>query len=182
MKIIETGLYNGNFEQDNFIGWNREGDCRQITKLSDIQVVEGNKMAIISTGLGSISDSNSYIEQTFIVPDDANTITVNYDFVSEEPMEYVNSQYDDKLYISLIDKEGNEHSLVSETVNKATWTYIGGDYFYDGDSTTYHTGWKDVDYNISKYRGQILTIKIHVYDIGDSKYDSAALVDNIYIH
>lgn len=182
LKIIETGLFNGNFEQDNFIGWNREGDCRQITKLSDIQVVEGNKMAIISTGLGSISDSNSYIEQTFIVPDDANTITVNYDFVSEEPMEYVNSQYDDKLYISLIDKDENEHSLVSETVNKATWTYIGGDYFYDGDSTTYHTGWKEVDYNISKYRGQILTIKIHVYDIGDSKYDSAALVDNIYIH
>ena len=182
LTIIETGLVNGNFEQDNFLGWNKEGDCRQITKLSSIQVVEGNRMAIISTGLGSISDSNSYIEQSFIVPDDANRITINYDFVSEEPMEYVNSSYDDKLYISLIDKDGNEHSISQETVNKAVWEYIGDDYFSDGDSTTYHTGWKEVDYNLSQYRGQIITIKIHVYDVGDSAYDSAALVDNIYIH
>lgn len=182
LTIFETGLVNGNFEQDNFLGWNKEGDCRQITKLSNIQVVEGNKMAIISTGLGSISDSNSYIEQSFIVPNDANKITINYDFVSEEPMEYVNSNYDDKLYISLIDNDGNEQCISQETVNNAVWEYIGGDYFSGGDSTTYHTGWKEVNYNLSKYRGQIITIKIHVYDVGDSAYDSAALIDNIYIH
>ena len=179
LTIINTGIINPSFEEADLYGWSTEGDVRSINKLGTLSVLDGKQMAIISTGLGSVNDSNSYIKQTFIVPNDATKIKINYNFVSEEPMEYVNSSFDDKFEISVTNSEGQGNTYTVETINTSVWNYLGGDYFSGGDSTTYHTGWKVKDIDVSAYRGQSITLKLRVYDVGDSAYDSAALIDNI---
>lgn len=179
LTIINTGIINPSFEETDLYGWSTGGDVRSINKLGTLSVLDGKQMAIISTGLGSVNDSNSYIKQTFIVPDDATKIKINYNFVSEEPMEYVNSSFDDKFEISITNSEGQGNTYIVETINTSVWNHLGGDYFSEGDGTTYHTGWKIKDIDVSAYRGQSITLKLRVYDVGDSAYDSAALIDNI---
>ena len=179
LRILNSTIVNPSFELSNFYGWSKYGDVRAISKLGLLAPIDGQKMAIISTGLGAVNNSNSYIEQTFNVNSSLSKLTIEYDFVSEEPMEYVNSSYDDNLYISIIDETGNEEIFVTETVNSSTWEYLGEDYFTGGDKTTYHTGWKKKTIDLSKYRGKFITLKVRVFDVGDSAYDSAVLIDNI---
>lgn len=180
LKLFKEDISNGSFE-NNLKYWKGEGDVRVISVLGPLAPQDGSYMAIISTGLGSINDSNSYVLQKFKVPLDANTLSFMYDVVSEEPMEYVGTEYDDKFQASIIDEEGNEKVIGKETVNTSQWNKISGIDFYGGDDTTYHTGWKSVNFDISKYRGKTITIKFHVWDKGDSLYDTAALIDKVEV-
>ena len=141
-------------------------------------------MAIVSSGLGSVSDSEAIITQQFKIPANVDFLTFNYDVVSEEPMEYVGSVYDDKFRAVLIDGDGNEIELAYEAVNTSTWTAISGSQFdggmFDGgDETAFHTGWKSINHQITSLAGQTVTLKFRVWDVGDSIYDTAALIDNI---
>ncbi len=180
LKLFKEGILNGSFE-DNLKNWEGEGDVRVISALGPLAPQDGSYMAIISTGLGSVNDSNSYILQKFKVPSNATTLSFMYNVVSEEPMEWVGTQYDDKFQVSIIDEEGNEEVVVTETVNISQWYEISGIDFYGGDNTTYHTNWKSINFDISKYRGKTITIKFHVWDKGDSAYDTAALIDKVEI-
>ena len=59
---------------------------------------------------------------------------------------------------------------------------MGGNYFNGGDETTYHTGWKTFSIDLSDIpAGLEYKIIFEVGDIGDSAYDSAALIDNVVI-
>ena len=71
--------------------------------------------------------------------------------------------------------------IVEETVNESEWTPLGGNYFADGDETTYHTGQKTASYDISGL-GNESTLTILVWDEGDSIYDSAVAIDNIRLN
>lgn len=184
LVLERTGIQNGGFE-DNLKYWEQNGgDIRILSKLSSLSPQEGSYMAILSSGLGSVSDSEAIIEQQFKVPADADFLTFNYDVVSEEPMEYVGSSYDDKFRAVLIDEDGNEIELAYETVNTSSWTAISGSQsdggmFDGGDETAFHTGWKSINHQITSLAGQTVTLKFRVWDVGDSVYDTAALIDNI---
>lgn len=187
LVLERTGIQNGGFE-DNLKYWEQNGgDIRILSKLSTLSTQEGSYMAILSSGLGSVSDSDAIITQQFKVPADADFLTFNYDVVSEEPMEYVGSEYDDKFRAVLIDEDGNEIQLAYETVNTSSWTAISGSQsdggmFDGGDETAFHTGWKSVNHPISSLVGQTVTLKFRAWDVGDSAYDTAALIDNISLH
>lgn len=71
------------------------------------------------------------------------------------------------------------YSNVLESVNKSTWIRNTSIDFYGGDSTAYHTGWKSFSIDVSAYQNQTIKIKFMVYDVGDSAYDSAGVLDNI---
>lgn len=104
----------------------------------------------------------------------------SYDFISEEPMEYVGSSYDDKFMVRINDSQGKTlYSEVFESVNKSAWYPVGGINFDGGDSTTYHTLWKTGEIDISAYCNSLIEIEFIVCDVGDSTYDSAVLLDNI---
>ncbi|WP_051656385.1 Ig-like domain-containing protein [Butyrivibrio sp. AE3004] len=185
---ISTDFINGSFEeQPQFNGWYREGDTRLLYSLDEIFPQDGSRMAIITTGVGSQSGNydgtqGSYIKQDFIVPNNASTISFSYDCVSEEPMEYVNSKFDDKFAAYLLDSEGNVvKEIASETINSSTWLKLSDVDFEGGDSTAYHTGWKNASYNISAYRGKKVTIQFKVWDVGDSAYDTAGVIDNVVV-
>lgn len=165
------------------IGWKSSGDFRVISKLGTLDPTENNYMAIVGTGLGAVSDSNSSLYRSFPIPENMTRLSFDYDFVSEEPMEYVGSKYDDTLQIYVnytLDGQNFSKMVVQETVNSSAWVYLGGNYFNGGDDTTYHTTWKtySIDLTPEMINAGSIEVLVKVWDQGDSIYDSAVLVDN----
>ena len=187
--LINRSLENGTFELSSIpLKWSTIGDVRIISQLGGLVPQEGSRMAILTTGIGSKEQAylegteGSILSQQFIVPAKASKITFLYDVVSEEPMEYVGTQFDDKFAIEITDSKGN--SLLYKTVeavNISTWYSISGINFEGGDSTTYHTQWKSYTIDVSKYRSQMINLRFIVFDVGDSIYDTAALIDNVKV-
>lgn len=172
--LTSAQLQNGDFEKGDFRCWVTEGDARIITALGPLSPPEGYRMAIISTGLGSVSDSRSSISQAFVVPDNADKLRLTYNVVSEEPMEFVGSAFDDRFQVLL---DGT--IVASESVNASVWLPVSSIDFAGGDSTVFQTGFKTVDLDLSPYRGKKVEFKLTTFDSGDSIYDTAAVVDNI---
>ncbi len=164
--------------------WEYDGDCRVITSQGDIKPT-GSRMAFISTGIGSksgvsMSGSQGSVLYQSVRNIDKNNLEFDYDFISEEPMEYVGSRYDDKFEVQILDKDNNLlYSNVLESVNSSKWYSVGGIDFEEGDSTVFHTDWKNISIDISSFKNKTLIIKFLVYDVGDSAYDSAVVLDNI---
>lgn len=175
-------LINGDFEFGNINGWTRAGDGRVITQLAGIMPTQGSYMGIISTGLG-FTESSGSIAQSFLVPEAINTLSLKWNFMSEEFMEWVGSQYQDYLTFALRDEAGSEQVLFHETID----SFVGYGledvsppiYFDHGDA--YGTGWRDFSADISAYHGQVVRLIIRIGDVGDSAYDSACLLDEISI-
>jgi hypothetical protein len=175
-----NGLRNGDFEIGNLTGWLQEGDTRIVTSLGPLAPPQGIYMAIISTGLGSVSDSQSRIFQQFRVPQNATSLTFRYNVVSEEPLEFVGTAFDDQFEVNV--KRGSVvERIAAERVNASAWSPITGIDFDGGDSTVYQTGWRNVTYNVQGLRGQLITLEVRVFDVGDSIYDTAAVIDNFKV-
>ena len=191
-STLNTGFVNGDFEISSNaeyakpFKWSYEGDVRVLPCLGNIWAFD-SKMAFISTGIGSSDGVNlnagqgSKLSQTFYNRN-ATAINFSYDVVSEEPMEYVNSQFDDYFAVNIYDANGKLLSFTKlESINSSKWNHIEGINFDGGDSTVYHTGWKNQTLDISKYLNQKITIEFIVADVGDSAYDTAALIDNVVV-
>ena len=188
--LVNLSLKNGNFEADTAIikNWKKTGDVRLLSKLGDVAPQEGSLMSILTTGIGSgqstylNSTEGSSLYQTFKIPDNKTTVSFDYNIISEEPTEYVGSKFDDKFYAEILNSKGEVvKTLASETVNNSAWTEVNGINFDGGDDTVYQTGWKNISGDVSDLKGQIVTIRFVVFDVGDSQYDTAAVVDNVVL-
>ena len=178
------GFVNGDFEEGNLNGFITNGDGRVITQLSYIEPYEGYYMGIISTGLG-YTEAQGSISQTFCLPDNPNlTLSFNWNFLSEEFLEYVGSQYQDYFKVLLYDQNGVEHILFSKSIDDIAAGYeltnVSPEIVFD-QGGVYGTGWLNLNLDLSAYAGQHVTISFAASDIGDSIYDTAILLDNITI-
>lgn len=182
----KSELQNGSFEeaQNIPVRWNTYGDVRVIQKLGGLFPQDGNNMGIITTGIGSSEGaSTSTISQTFFVPQGIKQLSFKYDVISEEPMEFVGTSFNDYFEAMLIDSDGNTIvTMAKEEVNSSTWYGVEGIDFEGGDDTVFHTGWKTVtDDTIQNYQGQYVTLVFKVADRGDSSFDTATLLDAVAI-
>ena len=190
--LIGTDIKNGNFEGYTQkmvlspLDWCSTGDARVISKLGQISPYD-SRMAFLSTGIGSKQEAymsgtqGSAMSQVLRVGG-YSTLSFNYDVVSEEPEEWVGSRFNDKFEIQILD--GNNNILSSEiveTVNTSTWYSLEDVDFDGGDTTVFHTGWDRKIIDLSDYQNQIIQIRFLVYDVGDSIYDTATLLDNIVL-
>ncbi len=174
---------NGDFEEGSLVGWETEGDGRIITQLGFIAPYGGNYLGIISTGLGYTTETGS-ISQNFCVPEDAGTLSLNWNFLSEEFLEFVGSQYQDYFQISLVDDQGIETVLFYKTIDIINAEYppflVSPDIVFDqGD--VYGTGWQFSSFDISAFAGQGVTLILKSGDVGDSIYDTVILLDDIVV-
>ncbi len=183
--LVEDGIENGSFEQASTAkGWMQAGDVRVLSTLSTLVPTDNAKMAILTTGIGSAEDDylggteGSVMSQVFRVPQDSNQLMFSYNMVSEEPYEFVGSKYDDTFLVRLV-TQNETVQIAKNNINNAKWVSVTGINFDDGDETTYQTAWQNISFDISKYAGEIVRIEFIVYDVGDSIYDTATLVDNI---
>ena len=177
------GNFEKTFEQDS---WSVNGDVRLVSSLGELQPPEGTQMAMITTGLDTgtqaylASAEGSVLSRTVIVPDTAKTLSFAYNFVSEEPMEFLGSPYDDKFTAEII-CDSSTTALLNQSINTANWNPVSGVDFDGGDRTAYQTAWETVHYDISAFAGKEITIRFVVSDVGDSLFDTVALVDNVTI-
>jgi len=176
------GLINGDFEYGNLNGWNVVGDGRVITQLAHQSPTQGNYMGIVSTGLGYTVDYGS-IRQTFKITNET-TLSLKWNFLSEEFMEYVGSIYQDYLKISITEGNNTEvifYKAIDHFAQQYNLTFVSPAIVFDrGD--VYMTGWQTSSFDISKYKGKTITLSIETGDIGDSIYDSATLLDEIKVY
>ncbi|WP_166239664.1 S-layer homology domain-containing protein [Paenibacillus turpanensis] len=215
LGLKTTGVVNGTFEDGTWRGWNGTGDVRVIPKLGPIAPASGSYMGIISTGLGFENNdiggfdynSDSYIEQNFVIPNGVSKLSFDYNFISEEPIEFVGNIYNDtflttvtsNVYIDTIAVTSTvygggtvtsnvygEYSVIiaEESINGSTEYWVESNKvdvdFYGGDKTAYMTGWKHVSFDVSKFVGQkTFVLRFRVFDQGDSIFDTAVLIDNI---
>lgn len=176
------GLINGDFEYGNLNGWNVDGDGRVITQLGFIKPTQGYYMGIVSTGLGYTTDYGS-ISQSFKVTNEG-TLSITWNFLSEEFMEYVGSKYQDYLKVTIIDGQ-EEQVIYSMAIDDYAKDYeltpVSPEIVFD-KFDVYMTGWKVSTFDISSYKGKTITLKIACGDVGDSIYDSVALLDEITVY
>jgi hypothetical protein len=176
------GLINGDFEYGNMTAWTTSGDGRTITSLGPLRPTEGSFMGIVSTGLGYTENYGS-ISQSFYVNNET-TLSLKWNFLSEEFMEYVGSIYQDYLKVSIIDDAG-EHELLRINIDNFAANYslehVSPEIVFDRNDV-YMTGWKTNTYDISAYKGKNVQLVIETGDVGDSKFDSATLLDEISIY
>lgn len=220
-----ASLINGGLEGKD--GWISGGHFDSITHLgvnlneeyTTIEPSVGEKMGIISSGVDetALDGRQSWVYQTFYVPEDMNSLKFDYNVVSNEPMVFIGSKYDDTFKATIVEgavkepkegefesdledeKEGiydaswlsstvdvNEKVIGYESVNSSDW---GQDYDDDrqrvdivlpsGDGTTYMTGWKTLTYDVSKYKGKTITLKLQTWDLGDKSFPTAVLFDKV---
>lgn len=205
-----TGPINLSFEQ-GLTGWKVKGDGRVMTQLGlephTQYPTHGNKMAIISTGLG-FTDTLGMIQQTFRVPDSASTLSFDWNFLSEEFLEFIGSEYQDRLSVSLLSDTSDEEVLLDLAIDKVAakfgaryceseiercqteggqlirgWDFDTGMQYLKFDvGDVWYTGWQRFEaFDISRFRGQRVTLRFLATDVSDDVLDTAVLIDNIRI-
>ena len=188
-RLANSGILNGDFELATTpVYWNQVGDTRVVKKLGALLPSSNSNMAILTTGIGSAEEDylagteGSVLSQVVKIPANISALKFSYDFVSEEPMEFVGSKYDDTFVVQIVSGSGTE-TIYSNSINSAEqWYEIDNINFDGGDNTTYQTVWQNISCDISKYAGQVVNIRFMVYDVGDSVYDSAILLDNVKLN
>ncbi|MBK8552635.1 MAG: choice-of-anchor L domain-containing protein [Ignavibacteria bacterium] len=189
---FSLSLINNDFEAGNIEGWTKIGDGRVINRLGYLNATQGTFMGIISTGLGFTEESGS-ISQCFTVADNQSQLTLKWNFLSEEFLEYIGSQFQDYFRIILRKQDGTEITLYSRTIDQmaaqfnATKTDPGDlisvspNIVFDVGGV-YMTNWQSSTFDVTAYRGQTIVLILICGDVGDSIYDTAILLDEIKLN
>lgn len=185
-------LNNANFER-NMHSWNSNGDYRVVNRLGRVTPTEGNWMGMISTGIGNNMEGGK-IYQTIALPKSAKCLYFDWNFISAEFLEYIDSSYDDsfEIKISCLTSAENEKVIYNRSVNSvaeifgATSTNAGRlvcaspEISLNGYDDIWMTGWNTDCVNVSDYAGQTIVIEFTVANAEDTQYPTAVLLDNIH--
>lgn len=187
-----TTLQNKDFEAGTIEGWTRAGDGRVISRLGSVNPRQGTFMGIISTGLGYTTSSGS-ISQCFTVQNNQSTLKLKWNFLSEEFLEYIGSQFQDFFQIKIIKQDGSEVILFRKSIDNIASMFgatqqnpgqlirVSPEIVFDRNDV-YMTGWQDdLSFDVTPYRNQIITIVFSAGDVGDSIFDTAILLDDIVV-
>lgn len=186
-------LINGDFEFGKIDGWTKSGDGRVISQLVSVNPTGGSYMGIISTGLG-YTTATGKIFQTFTVKNTESTLTIKWNFLSEEFLEYIGSSFQDYFRVTIKTEDGTENVLISKTIdgiatqfgatkeppNPGNLISVSPAIVFDRGGV-YMTNWQTSTFDVTTYRGKRVTLTLAAGDVGDSIYDTAILLDDITI-
>ncbi len=181
LSIDIEGLRDGDFESNSISqAWTVDGDARIIPILGPASPTSGTYMAVVSSGLGFTTDTGT-LAQEICLPSTASTFSFDWNFFSEEFLEYVGSQYQDSFAVAMIDADdpSNNFTFLAVAIDglAASVTPVANS-FDQGD--VYATGWRTFsDLIPPSLIGKRVRLEFFVTDIGDSVFDTAVLVDNI---
>ncbi len=180
LDVFEA-VFNGSFELGDLAEWQVSGTASSITELSSLLPVAGKRMAILSTGPSESGVETTLTKSISIQPGVTELpIEFTYNFITEEYPEYIGSQFDDTLLISLTLPDGTVQNLITESVNDSEFTLVEGLDLPEGDDTAGQTGFKTVNFVIPVTEGEG-EYRINISDQEDGLYDSVLLIDNIRI-
>lgn len=190
---LSNGISNAGFENET-LSWVKQGDCRALNKLGNIKPTEGKYMGMISTGIGYTMQGGA-ITQRIYVPQEAKSMYFDWNFLSAEFLEYINSSYDDpfEIMVECGDDEQNKEVILRKSVNSlakdfnATKTSAGKlicvspSIQLNNYNDIWMTDWQTEIVDISKYSGKTITLTFGVTNAADTAYPSAVLLDNIHL-
>lgn len=182
-KLPDGSLRNGQFECATLGAWTPSGDARLITQLGPLSPPGGQRMGIISTGLG-FSTSSGEISQGLCVPTNALSLVFTWDFLSHEFLTYCGSQFQDEFQVVFVPNGGSEQILFRRQVDDlcGSVTAIAVDFGQGGDPDgVYHTGFQTTSVDITSLQGVSGRLILRTQDVGDSIYDTAVLLDEVGI-
>jgi hypothetical protein len=181
------------------LGWTKSGDGRVISRLGFINPTNESYMGIISTGLGFTTLMGD-LSQSFTVPANANEISLKWNFLSEEFLEFIGSRFQDRFQVVMVSEDFGEEILLNKSIDVIAAEFgaskptteipegipgdlisVSPDIVFDKGGV-FMTGWQSSSFNISKYRGKCVTLILRCTDVGDSIYDTAILLDDIKIN
>ncbi len=189
---FSLSLINSDFEAGNIEGWTKLGDGRVINRLGNLNAPQGTFMGIISTGLGFTTASGS-ISQCFTVTNDQSQLSLKWNFLSAEFLEFIGSQFQDYFRVVLQKQDGSEVILFSRTIDQIAAQFhadtanpgelvaVSPNIVFDHPDV-YMTNWQSSTFDVTPYRGQTVVIRLVCGDVGDSFYDTAILLDEIKIN
>lgn len=176
-------VFNGSFEA-GLDTWARTGTVSTISRLGPIFPRSGSRMLSLSTGPAG-DQISAMVRKAGQIPNSAlrngkATLSLQYNYVTEEYPEYVGSQFNDTLRIVAKLPNGESVLMADESVNATNWTPVSGIDFPGGDSTVGQSGWKTASLTVpASALGGPGDLTIVVSDVGDAIYDSVALVDMV---
>jgi hypothetical protein len=172
-------VFNGSFEEGNLALWQKNGTVASFKELGPLNPQDRERMGYVSTGpagaqtVGGLTQSFTVQASVTKLP-----ITFTYAFLSEEFPEFVGSQFDDSLKISIKAPNGTITELATESINSSTYSAISGLDFDGGDTTVGWTGWKTITKEVPITAGAG-EYQIILEDAGDAIYDTVLLIDHI---
>jgi len=183
LKFPDASLRNAGFEEGALTPWVQTGDGRVIAALGATRPTEGNFMGVISTGLGYTASSGS-IEQRMCVSATGGELTLDWNFFSEEWLEYVGTQFQDTFAIDIAEVDtstgtvGSYTTVFARTIDDLQGAVTPSDVGFDRGGV-YNTGWNKLMLDLDSRAGKTIMVRFSAQDVGDSVYDSAILLDNM---
>jgi hypothetical protein len=172
-------VFDGSFEDNLMSLWTRLGTVSSIPNLGPLVPRDRKRMGFLSSGPSGDQTSGTMTQSFTIQPGVTSfPITFDYAFVTEEWPEFVGTQFNDSMTITMITPSGATVTLANETVNGSAFTAVTGINFPGGDNTTGWTGWKTKTITVPVTAGPG-TYRVFVTDAGDDIYDSAVIIDKI---
>ncbi|HLG22955.1 MAG TPA: choice-of-anchor L domain-containing protein, partial [Candidatus Manganitrophaceae bacterium] len=133
-------------------------------------------MARIDTGdAASLNKTSSITSGPITVPAGATQLMFDLNFLSDEYPTYIGQEFDDVVVATMIPSSGSPVSKRVTSVNSASFTDLQTD--TTGIGFNGMTGFFPVTFDVTGSTTVILSIEIS--DVGDTAFDSAALIDNI---
>jgi len=173
---FNIGSVDGSFETD-LNGFVVQGDVNLVSSLGVLSPTQGDSAVLLTTkpdqGSQLLDIDESLLRiVNFIVPADASTLRLDYNFLTDESIpSYTNDNFNVKLV--LISAGGEEQLLKFDTYKD----------FYDAPWTGYakQSGFRTLVADISSYagNGEQFTLEIRVADVGDGRRNSAVFLDNL---
>jgi len=197
------GLDNASFELGRLGPWKGSGDGRVVPSLGSVSPTDGQFMGLISTGLG-FTTSSGLIEQSFCLPADATHVSFDWQYMSEELIEWCGPQhpFNDPFLVELETDAGSQvvfFQTVDTVCNDVTMTNLFFDQSGPGcnptpgvgqgtggnDCTVWSTGWQtemvDVSALAAANGGKGVTLRFRSFDLGDSIFDTAVALDKVEV-
>lgn len=190
----QTNNQNNGFFDDNL---NFENGYEGVLFLGDGNILEGtigclapysgNKMAAITSGVSIVSDHEALDgASSYMILGSINSnfskMKFHYNFMSSEFQEYVNSEFDDSVIISIIGPDGSKSEFLTSVNTVGTEQNTQCINFPGmpdvGDNYAGVTGWKEVvinNLNVGTPAYVIFTIT----DVADTAYSSLLAIDNL---
>jgi hypothetical protein len=137
-------------------------------------------MALLSTGLGLTTQSGSFAQAVCLpaLPPGATALKLEYDwnFFSEEFLEYCGSQYQDFFKVTF----GETQLQLTKIDDLCSMPPVPADVSFDKGGV-YMTGWLTQSIDITALAGTTDVLTFAAGDVGDSIFDTVILVDNARI-
>jgi hypothetical protein len=181
LQLSEGTFANLDFEMGALTPWVPDGDGRIIGQLGSTAPTGGSFMGVVSTGLGFTTSSGA-ISQSGCIAGDQTQLSFNWNFFSEEFLEYCASAYDDAFRVSVCDVAGTGCASFDTSVNLLceVGAVTPSDVSFD-QGGVYDTGWITETIDVSAMAGKKVDLTVYSTDVGDSIYDSAILVDDFHL-